>query len=90
MDGTDENRAEEHPEKGRKPTPHDGDRRAYDGSGTGDGRKMMTEDNTLSSGNEIDIITKRFRWADSIGDETEDSAAEPPTVGVVGDEKTKT
>ena len=90
MDGTDEDRTEEDPEQRGEPAPHDGDGRADDRAGSGNGGEVMSEDDAALGRNEVDIITQGFRRAHSIRGQAEDLLPEPATIRVVGDQESDT
>lgn len=56
MDGADEDGTKKDPKEGGDPTPDNGEGGADDGTCTGDGRKMMAEDDPLVCGDVVSVI----------------------------------
>ena len=83
----DQNRPQQHPDKGRSPPPHDGQGGPDNRAGAGDAGEVMTEDNRWRGGHKIAVVPQRFAWHGGCRIEPEEAARQPPSVAEVAQQQ---
>ena len=87
VNGSDKDRAEDHPQQSRQPAPEDGNCRSHDRASPSNTRKVVSKDHFLASRHKVDVVLKLPAWHIRLGVETEDLLSQPTTIGMIGDDK---
>ena len=82
--GADKDRAQEHPDHGRPPAPHDRERRPHDRPGAGDAREVVAEHDRRRRGHVVDVVAEFHARHRRVRAEPEHHPSEPVAVGEIG------